>query len=154
MEQLSLTQKQYITEIAAIHESEIESQNDNYKKSRMSVALREEMIMSGLKFNTDRIWIEKEQETIIGYIWGRYLKEDNKIVIELLYVAKNYRKRGVATQLKYKVEEWGQTIGAQKIESTVTKNNIQMQQLNLKMDYQVSKVIMTKNLNVNNEEID
>ncbi|MDG0842792.1 GNAT family N-acetyltransferase [Staphylococcus equorum] len=152
MEKLSLTQKQYITEIANIHESELAKQNEDYSKSRLSVGLREEMINHGLKYDTDLVWLETQKEQLIGFIWARYLKNYNKVIIEMLYVDEAFRKQGIAKRFKNEIESWAQSQGAQKIESTVANHNVQMQQLNLNMDYHVSKVIMTKNLRVNNED--
>ncbi|OEK69115.1 acetyltransferase [Staphylococcus equorum] len=152
MEKLTLKQKQYITEIADIHESELAKQNEDYRKSRLSVGLREEMINHGLKYNTDILWLETQKEQLIGFIWARYLNDYNKVIIEMLYVNEAFRKQGIATRFKNEVEAWARAQGAQKIESTVANHNIQMQQLNLNMDYHVSKVIMTKNLRVNNED--
>ncbi|KRG09215.1 GNAT family N-acetyltransferase [Staphylococcus sp. NAM3COL9] len=152
MEKLLLKQKQYITEIADIHESELANQNIDYSKTRLSVGLREEMINYGLKYNTDLIWLETQKEQLIGFIWARYLKDYNKVTIEMLYINEAFRKQGIATRFKNEVEAWAQAQGAQKIESTVANHNVGMQQLNLNMDYHVSKVIMTKNLRVNNED--
>lgn len=152
MEKLTLKQKQYITEIADIHESELAKQNEDYRKSRLSVVLREEMINHGLKYNTDIVWLETQKEQLIGFIWARYLNDYNKVIIEMLHVNEAFRKQGIATRFKNEVEAWARAQGAQKIESTVANHNIQMQQLNLNMDYHVSKVIMTKNLRVNNED--
>ena len=152
MEKLTLKQKQYITEIADLHESELAKQNEDYRKSRLSVGLREEMINHGLKYNTDIVWLETQKEQLIGFIWARYLNDYNKVIIEMLHVNEAFRKQGIATRFKNEVEAWARAQGAQKIESTVANHNIQMQQLNLNMDYHVSKVIMTKNLRVNNED--
>lgn len=152
MEKLTLKQKQYITEIADIHESELAKQNEDYRKSRLSVGLREEMINHGLKYNTDIVWLETQKEQLIGFIWARYLNDYNKVIIEMLHVNEAFRKQGIATRFKNEVEAWARAQGAQKVESTVANHNIQMQQLNLNMDYHVSKVIMTKNLRVNNED--
>lgn len=152
MEKLTLKQKQYITEIADIHESELAKQNEDYRKSRLSVGLREEMINHGLKYNTDIVWLETQKEQLIGFIWARYLNDYNKVIIEMLHVNEAFRKQGIATRFKNEVEAWARAQGAQKIESTVANHNIQMQQLNLNMDYHVSKVIMSKNLRVNNED--
>ena len=152
MEKLTLKQKQYITKIADIHESELAKQNEDYRKSRLSVGLREEMINHGLKYNTDIVWLETQKEQLIGFIWARYLNDYNKVIIEMLHVNEAFRKQGIATRFKNEVEAWARAQGAQKIESTVANHNIQMQQLNLDMDYHVSKVIMTKNLRVNNED--
>ncbi|MFQ3853289.1 GNAT family N-acetyltransferase [Staphylococcus parequorum] len=152
MEKLTLKQKQYITKIADIHESELAKQNEDYRKSRLSVVLREEMINHGLKYNTDIVWLETQKEQLIGFIWARYLNDYNKVIIEMLHVNEAFRKQGIATRFKNEVEAWARAQGAQKIESTVANHNIQMQQLNLNMDYHVSKVIMTKNLRVNNED--
>ncbi|MFQ3904782.1 GNAT family N-acetyltransferase [Staphylococcus sp. Mo2-7] len=152
MEKLTLKQKQYITKIADIHESELAKQNEDYRKSRLSVVLREEMINHGLKYNTDIVWLETQKEQLIGFIWARYLNDYNKVIIEMLHVNEAFRKQRIATRFKNEVEAWARAQGAQKIESTVANHNIQMQQLNLNMDYHVSKVIMTKNLRVNNED--
>ncbi|CFO38754.1 acetyltransferase [Staphylococcus aureus] len=54
--------------------------------------------------------------------------------------------------MKSSIESWGISQGAQKIESTVAYSNKQMIEMNLNMDYQMEKIIMSKKLSVINED--
>ena len=59
MEQLSLSQNQFIEEIANIHEQQLEQQYYDYKKTNLSVALRIEMIERSLKLEAGRNYVQK-----------------------------------------------------------------------------------------------
>ncbi|MBM2657964.1 GNAT family N-acetyltransferase [Staphylococcus pseudoxylosus] len=152
MEQLSLSQNQFIEEIANIHEQQLEQQYHDYKKTNLSVALRIEMIERSLKLEAGRILIETLDGVLLGFIWGRIEAVGCKVVIEMLYVHPEYRHQGIGAKLKSSIEAWGMSHGAQKIESTVAYSNKKMIEMNLNMNYQVEKVIMSKKLSVINED--
>lgn len=152
MEQLSLSQNQFIEEIANIHEQQLEQQYHDYKKTNLSVALRIEMIERSLKLEAGRILIETVDAVLLGFIWGRIEADGCKVVIEMLYVHPEYRHQGIGGKLKSSIEAWGVSHGVQKIESTVAYSNKKMIEMNLNMDYQVEKVIMSKKLSVINED--
>ena len=65
--------------------------------------------------------------------------------IELLYVEPQFRKLGIATQLKIALEN-GQKLNAKQISSTIHKNNLPMISLNKDLGYQVSHVKMYKDI--------
>ncbi len=153
MKQLSLSQNQFIEEIANIHEQQLEQQYHDYKKTNLSVALRIEIIERSLKLETSRILIETLDGVLLGFVWGRIETIGCKVVIEMLYVRPEYRHQGVGGKLKSSIEAWGISKGAQKIESTVAYSNKQMIEMNLNMGYQVEKVIMSKKLSVINEDV-
>ena len=114
MNRLTIKQTQYINRIAEVHEAELERQNTTYKRTKLSVALRIEMIEHGLRYSDDTILIQTQGEQLIGFIWARY--------------------------------------GAHTIESTVAYSNQKMQKMNFNMGYDMDKVVMVKNLLVNDED--
>lgn len=152
MEQLKLSEQRYLSEIAEIHEQELEQQYENYKKTTITVALRKEMIERGLKAETDIVLIEREHSQLIAFICARYLKQQEKVVVEILYVAKPYRHQGIAQSLKKEIELWAYAKGAVEIESTVANDNSIMQGFNIEQGYHIKKVIMSKRLTINNED--
>ncbi|PHK50419.1 GNAT family N-acetyltransferase [Staphylococcus edaphicus] len=152
MKNITYKQTQYINQIAEIHESELERQYADYRKSKLSVALRVEMIEHGLRNSDDNILIKTNHEQLIGFIWSRYDKVQKLATIEMLYVEPSHRKLGIATILKKEIEAWAMNKGARKIESTVAYSNRKIQELNLNMGYNKDKIIMSKNLLVNNED--
>ena len=151
MRYITYEDKHIISQIARLHESELERQNQDYQQTTLSVALREEMLLNGLYHGTDVLITHIVDDTLIGVIWGRYLKHEQKVIIEFLYVALRYRQQGIASKLKDEIERWAIEQGAEEIQGTVDAHNIMMQQLNQQKGYQVSKVIMTKKLPLNNE---
>ncbi len=66
--------------------------------------------------------------------------------IELLYVEPQFRKLGIATQLKIALEKWAKTMNAKRISNTIHKNNLPMISLNKDLGYQVSHVKMYKDI--------
>lgn len=102
MEYLKQTQQQYLNEIAEIHEQQLNEQYEQYQNTTISVALRKEMIENGLMANTDVVIIEIQQRRMIAFIWARYLKQYQKVIIEMLYVSEDYRNQGIAKVLKKK----------------------------------------------------
>ncbi|NWK84077.1 GNAT family N-acetyltransferase [Staphylococcus sp. GSSP0090] len=152
MNRLTIEQTQFINQIAEVHEMELERQNTLYKKTKLSVALRIEMIERGLKYNEDAILIQTQEEQLVGFIWARYDKSLKTALIEILYVVPTHRNQGIATTLKKEIEAWARNKGAHKIESTVAYSNKIMQKMNFDMGYDMDKVVMVKNLLVNNED--
>lgn len=153
MEYLKQTQQQYLNEIAEIHEQQLNEQYEQYQNTTISVALRKEMIENGLMANTDVVIIEIQQRRMIAFIWARYLKQYQKVIIEILYVSEDYRNQGIAKVLKKEVEIWAHAKGALEIESTVVNHNNAMKDLNFKLGYHISSVTMNKRLIINNEDI-
>ncbi|MEJ7142193.1 GNAT family N-acetyltransferase, partial [Staphylococcus capitis] len=80
-----------------------------------------------------------------------YDKTLKTALIEMLYVETTHRNQGVATKLKKEIEAWARDKGAYTIESTVAYSNKKMQKMNFNMGYDMNKVVMVKNLLVNNE---
>ncbi|WP_436860050.1 GNAT family N-acetyltransferase [Staphylococcus caeli] len=153
MEQLRLPQKVFIHQIATIHETELARQYNQYSCTSLSIALRVEMIEHGLKYNDDRILIEtNEQNEIIAFIWARYIQNERKVLIEILFVDERFRQQHIGESLKMAIESWAIEKGAQSIEGTVAADNKAMQALNLSMGYQINSVVMTKKLIINNED--
>ncbi|MEO2250340.1 GNAT family N-acetyltransferase [Staphylococcus saprophyticus] len=104
MNRLTIKQTQYINRIAEVHEAELERQNTTYKRTKLSVALRIEMIEHGLRYSDDTILIQTQGEQLIGFIWARYDKTLKTALIEMLYVESTHRNQGVATKLKKRLK--------------------------------------------------
>ncbi len=68
------------------------------------------------------------------------------LTFELLYVEPQFRKLGIATQLKIALEKWAKTMNAKRISSTIHKSNLPMISLNKDLGYQVSHVKMYKDI--------
>lgn len=86
-------------------------------------------------------------EDLQGFIWAYKLKDKaDEVMILSLFVADKYRKQGVATVLKEKLEEWCQSEGVSKIHTTVNYSNSKMISLNSKMGYKAGMVAMVKEI--------
>ncbi|MBH9580791.1 GNAT family N-acetyltransferase [Staphylococcus felis] len=115
------------------------------KSSRLTVKLYEEMMIHRLKYATDLIQVKlDENHQMIAYIWGHFDSPMQQVIIESLYVHPEHRQKGIAYQLKRKIESWAQSLCAKQIMSTVRVDNEEMRQLNQKLGYTAQKVIMTK----------
>lgn len=146
MKKITLEDKNWINEIAKIHEHLISKSEIDYQVTSTSIALRYEMVISRLQYANDMIFINSNQDELKGFIWVHYETQLNVVQIEVLYVKPKYRKQGIATHLKKEVERWAKMKGAISIESTVNKENIQMIQLNERLGYQTSHLKMSKKL--------
>lgn len=152
MEYLKQSHQQYLNEIAEIHERQLNQQYEQYQNTTISVALRKEMIENGLIANTDVVITEIQDQQMIAFIWARYLKQYQKVIIEMMYVSEDNRNQGIAKALKKEVEIWAYSRGASEIESTVVNHNHAMKNLNFKLGYYISTVTMNKRLRINNED--
>src|SRR5699024_12157659 len=81
-------------------------QYEQYQNTTISVALRKEIIENGLMDNTDVVIIEIQQQQMIAFIWARYLKQYQKVIIEMMYVSEDYRNQGITKALKKEVQIW------------------------------------------------
>lgn len=141
MRTLNKDEHNYIKQIANIHETLLSQAESNYKCTKLSIALRYEMICSRLEHTNDKIYIQ-----LIAFIWGHFSNEKSMVNIELLYVEPQFRKLGIATQLKIALEKWAKTMNAKRISSTIHKTNLPMISLNKDLGYQVSHVKMYKDI--------
>jgi RimJ/RimL family protein N-acetyltransferase len=90
---------------------------------------------------------EDEQEQIQGFIWAyKQEKPKDSVMIISLYVTENYRRKGIATNLKLLLEDWCRFEGIKTIQTTVHYNNRKMIELNEKLGYTPGMVNMTKSL--------
>lgn len=86
---------------------------------------------------------------IQGFIWAyKIVEKPNEVMILSLFVADKYRKQGVATILKEKLEDWCLAEGIQKIHTTVNYSNAKMISLNSKLGYKPGMVSMVKDIPV------
>ncbi|MBF7017703.1 GNAT family N-acetyltransferase [Staphylococcus durrellii] len=153
MRKLKLEDKQIINQIAYIHERELAEQNNAPRPTNFAVSLREEMIIRRINYMSDAIYINLIDGNLAGFIWGHFQKENKVVVIEMLYVAHNYRKQHIASLLKTTIENWAIDNHAHKIIGTIHKNNTAMFELNNKLGYATEKLIMTKDLTTLDEQL-
>jgi len=90
---------------------------------------------------------EDEKGQAQGFIWAYRMEEPSDCVIIIsLFVADEYRKQGIATNLKVMLEEWCRAIGVKTIKTTTHYNNKNMIELNKKLGYLPGMVHMSKTL--------
>ncbi|MGI5998566.1 MAG: GNAT family N-acetyltransferase [Lutispora sp.] len=90
---------------------------------------------------------EDEKGQAQGFIWAYRMEESSDCVMILsLYVAEEYRRQGIATNLKVMLEEWCSSQGVKTIKTTTHYNNKNMIELNKKLGYVPDMVQMSKTL--------
>ncbi|WIV11453.1 GNAT family N-acetyltransferase [Proteiniborus sp. MB09-C3] len=90
---------------------------------------------------------EDEQDKIQGFIWAcKQEKPQDSVMILSLYVARDYRRQGIATKLKELLEKWCRQEGIKTIHTTTHYNNHNMIVLNQKLGYVPGMVHMIKTL--------
>lgn len=146
MRKLTLNHQTTINEVATIHEHLLENQEVNYKATQTSIALRYEMINARLRHTNDTILLLEHNQEIKGFIWGHYELQTKTVIIELLYVYSDYRRQGLAKQLKMAIEQWAKDIGAVSIQSTIHIKNEAMLNLNRQLGYDDTHIRMRKDL--------
>ncbi|MCS5348385.1 GNAT family N-acetyltransferase [Staphylococcus aureus] len=146
MRVLNKNERDYIHQIANIHETLLAETESGYQFTSLSVALRFEMICSRLEYSNDKIYIVENDTQLCAFIWGHFNSEKQIVNIELLYVEPQFRNRGLATRLKCGIENWAKSIKAKQIISTVHKDNMAMISLNKRLGYQPSHVKMYKDI--------
>lgn len=146
MRVLNKNERDYIHQIANIHEILLTETEPGYQYTSLSIALRFEMICSRLEYSNDKIYIVENDTQLCAFIWGHFNSETQTVSIELLYVEPQYRNRGLATRLKCGIENWAKSIKAKQIISTVHKDNMIMISLNKRLGYHLSHVKMHKDI--------
>lgn len=90
---------------------------------------------------------EDENGQAQGFIWAYRMEEPSDcVMIVSLYVAEDYRRQGIATNLKKMLEEWCKSKGVKTIKTTTHYNNKSMIELNKKLGYVPGMVHMSKTL--------
>lgn len=88
-----------------------------------------------------------ENNQIIGFVWAfKQEQPKDSVMILSLYVEENYRKQGIAVELKKKLEEWCLKEGVKQIQTTVHYTNKKMISLNERLGYEPGMLYMTKKL--------
>lgn len=91
--------------------------------------------------------VKTDNNELIGFIWAfKQEKPENSVMILSLYVDEPYRKKGIAVELKSKLEQWCQKEGINQIQTTVHYTNKNMIGLNEKLGYTPGMLYMTKKL--------
>ncbi|MCK5760980.1 MAG: GNAT family N-acetyltransferase [Candidatus Delongbacteria bacterium] len=87
--------------------------------------------------------------SIVSFIWAEINKQNVKVIdIMSLWTDKDYRNKGIATQLKNELEIWCKTsTKAYKIRTTISSKNQSMILLNEKLGYRTDYYKMSKKLN-------
>lgn len=119
----------------------------DYKPSMEDIEETKEKILNTKDEDLFIAIAEDNQGNIQGFIWA-YKQEDIKdtVMISSLYVTGNYRKYGVATNLKALLEEWCSLEKIKVIQTTVHYKNTSMLTLNQKLGYIPGMVNMIKKL--------
>ncbi|MCJ1656965.1 GNAT family N-acetyltransferase [Staphylococcus sp. NRL 16/872] len=148
MQKLKIEDKKWIETIARHHEYYLEQREVDYNATRMSIALRQEMIVRRLQYSDDVIYVEHDSNglQLIAFIWGHYERSFDTVITEMLYTSPHFRGKGYATQLKRTLERWAITQGASSIEGTVDAKNDEMIHINKARGYEVSHLKMRKDL--------
>ena len=119
----------------------------NYKLSEEDIEETMEIILNIKKEDLFITIFEDERENIQGFIWANKEEETKETVMILsLYVTKDFRQYGVATNLKTLLEEWCRLEGIKAIQTSVHYSNDSMLALNQKLGYIPGMVNMTKKL--------
>ena len=104
------------------------------------------------KSENNKLFIAKENENIIGYIFIKITnpKQNAEIykeaLIDALYVEKEYRNKGVATQLINKAKEFSKEKYAKKISINVIKDNENALNLYHKLGFEEFSFRLKQNL--------
>lgn len=104
------------------------------------------------KIENNKLFIAKENENIIGYIFIKITnpKQNAEIykeaLIDALYVEKEYRNKGVATQLINKAKEFSKEKDAKKISINVIKDNENALNLYHKLGFEEFSFRLKQNL--------
>lgn len=149
MQNLKIEDTKWIETIARLHEYYLEQREVDYNATRMSIALRQEMIIRRLQYSDDVIFIELDSQTasqLIAFIWGHHERSFDTVITEMLYTSPHFRGKGYAKQLKLQLEQWAVNQGASAIEGTVDAKNEEMIHINKARGYEVSHLKMRKDL--------
>lgn len=104
------------------------------------------------KSETSKLFIAKDNENIIGYIFIKITnpKQNAEIykeaLIDALYVEKEYRNKGVATTLIQKAKEYSKEKDAKKIMISVIKDNENALNLYHKLGFEEFSFRLKQNL--------
>ncbi|GGG89840.1 GNAT family N-acetyltransferase [Staphylococcus pragensis] len=148
MQKLKIEDTKWIETIARLHEYYLEQREVDYNATRMSIALRQEMIVRRLQYSEGVIFIklDSQKAQLIAFVWGHYERSFDTVITEMLYTGPHFRGKGYATQLKRMLEQWAVNQGASAIEGTVDANNEKMIHINKARGYEVSHLKMRKDL--------
>ncbi|PNZ28456.1 putative acetyltransferase [Staphylococcus petrasii] len=148
MQKLKIEDTKWIETIARLHEYYLEQREVDYNATRMSIALRQEMINRRLQYSDDVIFIELDNQAsqLIAFIWGHYERSFDTVITEMLYTCPHFRGKGYAKRLKMQLEQWAVDQDASAIEGTVDAKNEEMIHINKARGYEVSHLKMRKDL--------
>lgn len=132
--------------IAKIHESLPAAWIDNYAIDNIEIEKTARRLKDRHTTNDIFCSVVEDNDEIIAFIWAEINEEDNKILdIISLWTSQNYRRKGIATRLKLKLESWAKAqTDAKKISTTVSSNNKNMVQMNQKLGYEIKSYNMFK----------
>jgi len=89
----------------------------------------------------------KTEKGIIGFIWAELLpKRPDVAEIFSLWISPEFRKKGIATELKNKIEKIAIDRGVKKIRTNVYSSNKTMLDFNLKLGYKITRYDLEKEL--------
>ena len=86
------------------------------------------------------------KDLIIGFIWYKINENQNKLFLYQIYVFENFRRKGYGRQIIELLEIKAKELKVQKIEFHVFYHNSIAIDLYKKMNYNITDIIMTKNI--------
>jgi len=136
-----------LTQIAKWHNLTPKLWNPDYRVSDADIEKTVQRIKNTKNEDLFLAIAEDNKGQAQGFIWAyKQEKPKDSIMILSLYTTEEYRRCGVATNLKELLEKWCQIEGIKKIQTTVHYNNPNMMELNQKLGYIPGMVYMTKTL--------
>ena len=82
------------------------------------------------------------EDEVVAFIWG--MREEDSVEIRSLFVDGSLRRRGLARELKSRIEVWAKASGATSITTSVAVGNVGMLKLNASMGYEDLRVLQRK----------
>ena len=120
---------------------------ENYKFSEQEIT--DNIKEMETAFCQDRIYciVAEQKNTIISFLWAEIdAKKNDRMDIISLWTNSDFRRLGIATKLKEKMEIFAINHKVKKIYTTVSANNRKIVELNEKLGYKINYHTMSKEL--------
>lgn len=137
---ISIDETDLLMEIAKLHETIPMEYDSNYKVTDFDVELRYASIQL-LMQNKDDLIMVVESDRLQAFTWFNI---GTTLHIKSTYVFPEYRRQGIAMQLKLAVEGIAISHGIHVITSEVSPCNTKMQRLNERLNYERHGNLMIK----------
>lgn len=137
---ISIDETDLLMEIAKLHETIPMEYDSNYKVTDIDVELRYASIQL-LMQNKDDLIMVVESDRLQAFTWFNI---GTTLHIKSTYVFPEYRRQGIAMQLKLALEGIAMSHGIHVITSEVSPCNTKMQRLNKRLNYERHGNLMIK----------